>query len=361
MVGLRVVALGFSAMLVGGGGGWEIGPFTRPVGAPVILPNPASRFADPIVGKPVIWEALHAFNPAAVVREGKIVVIYRAEDDSGEMKIGMHTSRLGMATSTDGVTFVRQAEPVFYPAEDAEKPREWPGGVEDPRIVEAPDGSYVLTYTQWNRVTYSVGIATSPDLVHWTKHGPAFLGQAGGRYDSLQYKSAGIVTRLVGGRLVATKVNGKYWMYWGEGAIRLATSEDLVHWTPVESSPGVPVEVLTKRAGHFDSGFPETGPPPVLTRRGIVMLYNGKNDPEHGDPTLGANAYAAGEALFDAHDPSRLLARTEGPVFKPEQPFEKTGQYAAGTTFVEGLVWFKGKWWLYYGCADSAVGVAVGK
>lgn len=360
MVGLRVVALGLAAMLVGGSG-WEIGPFVRPVAAPVILPDRAARFNDPILGAPVAWEALHAFNPAAVVRDGKIVVIYRAEDDSGEMKIGMHTSRLGMAMSTDGVTFVRQPEPVFYPAGDAEKAREWPGGVEDPRIVEAPDGSYVLTYTQWNRVTYSVGIATSTDLVHWTKHGPAFLGQAGGRYDSLQYKSAGMLTRLIGGRLVATQVNGKYWMYWGEGSIRLATSSDLVHWTPVESSPGVPLEVLTKRAGHFDSGFPETGPPPVITSRGIVMLYNGKNDPEHGDPKLGANAYAAGEALFDGHDPSRLLARTEGPVFQPEQPFEKTGQYAAGTTFAEGLVWFKGKWWLYYGCADSAVGVAVAK
>ena len=358
MGGLRVLALGVVSVLLGGGG-WEIGPFTRPVSAPVILPDRASRFDDPLRGAPVAWEALHAFNPAAVVRDGKVVVIYRAEDDSGEMKIGMHTSRLGMATSSDGVTFVRQAEPVFYPADDAQKSREWPGGVEDPRIVEGPDGQYVMTYTQWNRVTYSVGIATSPDLVHWAKHGPAFFGQAGGRYDSLQYKSAGIVTRLDGDRLVAAKVNGKYWMYWGEGAIHLATSADLVHWTPAESAPGVPRQVLTKRAGHFDSGFPETGPPPVLTSRGIVMIYNGKNDPEHGDPKLGANAYAAGEALFDGHDPARLIARTDTPVFEPEMPFEKTGQYAAGTTFAEGLVWFKGKWWLYYGCADSAVGVAV--
>jgi len=358
MGGLRVLALGVVSMLLGGGS-WEIGPFTRPVSAPVILPDRASRFDDPLRGAPVAWEALHAFNPAAVVRDGKVVVIYRAEDDSGEMKIGMHTSRLGMATSSDGVTFVRQAEPVFYPADDAQKSREWPGGVEDPRIVEGPDGQYVMTYTQWNRVTYSVGIATSPDLVHWAKHGPAFFGSAGGRYDSLQYKSAGIVTRLDGDRLVAAKVNGKYWMYWGEGAIHVATSADLVHWTPVESAPGVPRQVLTKRAGHFDSGFPETGPPPVLTSRGIVMIYNGKNDPEHGDPKLGANAYAAGEALFDGHDPARLIARTDTPVFEPEMPFEKTGQYAAGTTFAEGLVWFKGKWWLYYGCADSAVGVAV--
>ncbi len=43
---------------------------------------------------------------------------------------------------------------------------------------------------------------------------------------------------------------------------------------------------------------------------------------------------------------------------KPELPSEKTGQYEAGTVFTEGLVRFKGKWFLYYGAADSFVGVA---
>ena len=94
----------------------------------------------------------------------------------------------------------------------------------------------------------------------------------------------------------------------------------------------------------------------MLTSAGIVVLYNGKNDPDHGDPSLGANAYAAGEALFDAKDPAHLITRTEAPVLKPEKPYEKTGQYVAGTTFAEGLVRFRDKWFLYYGCADSAVG-----
>lgn len=336
---------------------WQIAPFTRPADAPVIAPNKASVFNDPIRKAPVHWEALHTFNPAAIVRDGKIVVLYRAEDDTGTMQIGEHTSRLGLATSTDGITFTRLPEPVFYPANDAQKSREWPGGVEDPRLVESEDGTYVLTYTQWNRVTYSIGIATSKDLQHWTKYGPAFLGAANGKYDTLKYKSGGIVTHLAGDRLLAARINGKYWMYWGEGAIHLATSSDLIHWTPVEGHNGAPIEVLTKRPGHFDSGFPETGPSPVLTAAGIVVLYNGKNDPDHGDPALGPNAYAAGEALFRASDPSHLLARTEAPVLKPERPYEKTGQYVAGTTFAEGLVRFHNKWFLYYGCADSAVGV----
>jgi predicted GH43/DUF377 family glycosyl hydrolase len=146
-------------------------------------------------------------------------------------------------------------------------------------------------------------------------------------------------------------------MYWGEGAIHLATSSDLIRWTPVEDARGEPIEVLRPRAGRFDSSFPETGPPPVLTRRGIVVIYNGKNATSGGDPNLAANTYAAGEALFDAKNPAKLLARTEDPVLQPTLPYEKTGQYSAGTTFAEGLVYFHDRWFLYYGCADSLVAV----
>jgi predicted GH43/DUF377 family glycosyl hydrolase len=148
-------------------------------------------------------------------------------------------------------------------------------------------------------------------------------------------------------------------MYWGEGSIHLATSADLLHWTPVEDKTGELLVVLAKRSKHFDSGFPEVGPPPLLTAEDILVMNNGKNDPEDGDPELGSNAYAAGQALFRADDPSKLIARANEPFLKPELPFEKTGQYAAGTTFAEGLVAFKGKWFLYYGCADSMVGVAI--
>ncbi|MHB1700092.1 MAG: glycoside hydrolase family 130 protein [Acidobacteriaceae bacterium] len=354
--------LAFSAS-PGAASDWQIGPFVRPQqGNPVIAPLRTSTFACPRCpgdGKPVYWEALHTFNPAAIVRNGEICVLYRAEDDSGAMQIGGHTSRLGLAISKDGIHFQRRPEPVFFPADDDQTSREWPGGVEDPRLVESSDGSYVLTYTQWNRVTYSVGIATSKDLLHWRKWGPAFQQALNGKYAAMKYKSAGIVTRLQGGRLIAAKINGQYWMYWGEGAIHLATSPDLIRWTPVVDSNGELLVVLHKRAGRFDSGFPEVGPPPVLTSKGIVLMNNGKNDPKDGDPALGPNAYAAGQALFQADDPSKLIARAKAPFLKPELPFEKTGQYAAGTTFAEGLVYFQGKWFLYYGSADSDVAVAI--
>jgi predicted GH43/DUF377 family glycosyl hydrolase len=341
---------------------WAFGPFTRPVEEPIIRPRPESVFHDSISKDPVHWEALHTFNPAAIVRDGKVFVLYRAEDDSGTMQIGMHTSRLGLAQSADGLHFTRSPEPVFYPGEDSQKAREWPGGVEDPRIVEGPEntpgGKYVLTYTQWNRTTYSIGIATSPDLIHWTKHGPA-LGDIG-PYANLMYKSGGIVTKLDHGRLITAKIHGKFWMYWGEIQVRVASSPDLIHWTPVESSPGKPIVVLEGRPGLFDSAFPEVGAPPILTSRGILLIYNGKNaelgkDP---DPALGPGAYSVGQALFDSNNPTHLLKRLDQPSLYPQKAYERSGQYAAGTTFGEGLVQFHGKWLLFYGTADSFVGVA---
>lgn len=338
-----------------------LGPWTRASQQPVIAPRADSVFQDPVSGTAVHWEALHTFNPAAIVRNGRIHVLYRAEDDSGGKEIGGHVSRLGLASSADGIHFDRMPVPVFYPAKDEQESREVPGGVEDPRIVERPGGGYVLTYTQWSRArqSYSVGIATSNDLVHWQKHGPAFQGALGGRYDSLKYKSAGIVTTVDKGRLVAATIRGKYWMFWGEIQVCLASSDDLVHWTPVEDAPGKPHVVLRARPGKADSAFPETGPPPVLTAQGVVMLYNAKNaEGAGGQPGLQPGTYTVEEALWSPGDLTKLLGRTNDPVFQPELPFERSGQYAAGTTFAEGLVLFQGKWWLYYGCADSFVGVA---
>ena len=284
-------------------------------------------------------------------------LLYRAEDASGSDAIGAHTSRLGLATSDDGLHFARRPAPVFFPADDAQKDAEWDGGCEDPRLIAAPDGTFVLTYTQWNHKLARLAVATSPDLLHWTKHGSVFPPAS--RYAAAFTKSGAILGQLVDGHLVAAKVNGHFWMYWGEGDIKLATSDDLVRWAVVETTPGHPLLALPKRPGHFDGDLAEAGPPAVLTGRGIVVVYNGKNSAKHGDPSPAAGAYAAGQALFDAADPTKLLDRPGEPFYRPTEPFERAGQYAAGTTFVEGLVHFRDRWLLYYGCADSLVGVAV--
>lgn len=343
---------------IAGRADWQLGPFSRVATEPVIKPDPAAVFDDPMRKGPVNWMAAHAFNPASIVRDGKMVVLFRAEDRPGEKVIGFHTSRLGYACSDDGEHFAYRPAPVLYPDEDDQKHAEWEGGCEDPRLCEGPDGTYYVTYTQWNHDRVRLGIASSRDLIHWQKHGSAFAGTA---YEQLATKSAAIVQKIEGGRMKAASINGRYWMVFGEGLIHMATSTDLVHWSPVVRPTGELLILMAPRAFHFDSDLPEVGPPPLVTDRGIVMLYNGKNSELdlNRDPNIGPGAYSGGQALLDPQDPTRLLARSAYPFIKPELPWEKSGQYKAGTTFLEGLSYFKGRFHLYYGTADTYVGLAV--
>jgi predicted GH43/DUF377 family glycosyl hydrolase len=339
---------------------WMFGPFEKPREAnPIITPRQTSTFLSPMNDSVVNWEEYATFNPAAVVRNGRVYVLYRAEDASGRMEIGHHTSRIGLAESADGLRFTRRDEPVLYPARDAQARYEWPGGVEDPRIIETDDGSYVMTYTQWNRDIPRLGVATSPDLIHWTKHGPALGRSLDGKYRDMESKSGAILGRVEGDRIIATRVNGRYWMYFNVPEILIATSENLIDWTLLEDSNGQPLAVLTPRPGYFDSWLVEAGPPAILTEHGILLMYNAGNSEVHGDAELPHRVYTAGQALFDAKTPYRLLERSDGPFIRPTEDYERTGQYVEGTTFVEGLVPFRGRWFLYYGTADSRVGVAV--
>lgn len=337
---------------------WMLGPFEKPPGVnPILSPSTDTKFLSPMGGREVAWEAYATFNPAAVVRDGKVWVLYRAEDASGEAKIGGHTSRIGLAESSDGQRFTRRSTPVLFPDHDAQRANEWPGGVEDPRIVESADGLYVLTYTQWNHRVPRLAVATSPDLLHWTKHGPAF-SRAGDKYDSMETKSGAIVCKVEGSRLVAAKIQGKYWMYFNVPQILAATSDDLIHWAPVEDDDGRPLRVLSPRPGYFDSWLVEAGPPAIVTAQGIVVLYNAGNSGTHGDSSIPSRVYTGGQALFDASNPLKLLDRTNSPFIQPTEPYERRGQYSQGTTFMEGLVPFNGRWLLYYGMADARVGVA---
>ncbi len=339
---------------------WAIGGFVRPLQAnPIIAPDSSSTFKDPMTGATLRWEDNDTFNPAAAIKDGKIVVLYRSEDKTG-LKISTRTSRLGYAISADGSHFKRNSEPVLYPDNDDQKEFEWPGGCEDPRIAVTEDGTYVMLYTQWNRKVPRLGSATSKDLVYWKKHGPIFQDAWEDRFMNIPTKSASILTQIKKGKQVITKINGQYFMYWGERNVYAATSTNLVDWTPLVDSEGKLKILAAPRKGFFDSDFTECGPPAILTPKGIVLIYNGRNhNGERGDKRFNGGTYSAGQMLFDAAEPTKLMGRLDVPFFRPMEAFEKKGQYASGTVFVEGMAWFKNKWYLYYGCADSRVGVAI--
>ena len=283
---------------------------------------------DPIISpKGESWESAGTFNPAVVFRDGKFIMLYRAQDKEG-------TSRLGYAESKDGVHFKRRPEPVFSPETDYEKD----GGVEDPRLVKFGD-TYYLTYTGYNKKDAQLCLATSADLIHWKRQGiilPAYKG----RWNVGWTKS---------GAIVPEKIGGKYWMYFlGTGADKtdqmgLAYSDDLIHWTDATDAP-----VLPSRPGHFDSRVVEPGPPPMVTHDGILLIYNAADD---------KLIYRTAFALFDRKDPSKLLARSEHPMFAPEKEWEKVGQ-VPNVVFVEGMARKGNRLLFYYGGADKYVGVS---
>lgn len=348
---------------------WELLAFVKADNANPVLEPDSGRFFCPVRNEEVDWELKDVFNPAAVVRDGKIMLIYRAEDT-----VGIHagTSRLGLAESADGMNFTRRKEPVFFPDNDQWKKYEWEGGCEDPRLVETDTG-YIMTYTAYDGKTARLMIASSKDLLQWTKHGPAFKDVPDDPYTDKWSKSGAIVARYNNdGSIRATRINGKYWMYWGDVNIMAASSDDLIRWTPVEYSDSSQYPrqfhrnseehkavkiVIAPRTDRFDSDLVEPGPAAMLTDKGILLLYNSRNLAS-GDKSLPEGSYTVAQALLDKNDPTKLIARSENYFMRPDKPFEIDGQVDQ-VCFAEGLVYFRGQWFLYYGTADSKIGVTV--
>lgn len=349
---------------------WALLPFTKVDSVNPVLAAGTGVFSCPILQKQVKWEEKDVFNPAIVVRGDTLLMLYRAEDSIGKYA---GTSRIGLAKSTDGLHFTRMPAPVFYPAEDAQKKYEWEGGCEDPRVVQDSAGVYYMTYTAYDGDKARLLLASSKDLLHWTKYGPAFTDAYGGKYLNQWSKSGSIVAVYKDGKITAVKLNGKYWMYWGDVNINAAISDDLIHWTPVEMKAGekAPIAlrhnavetpdlkiVIGPRPKKFDSDIVEPGPPAMLTDKGILLIYNGRNIPAIGDSTLPEGTYSAGQVLLDKNDPTNIIQRQQQYFLTPDKPYEKTGQVNF-VCFVEGLAHFKNKWFLYYGTADSKIAVAV--
>jgi predicted GH43/DUF377 family glycosyl hydrolase len=298
---------------------YPLGPFTRDRANPILKPG-----TQP-------WESRFVFNPAAIIRNGVVNLLYRAQGADGR-------SSIGLATSTDGVHFTRRSEPVLV----ATEPYELPGGCEDARIVEV-GGTYYMTYTGYDGVSARLCLATSPNLTSWTKHGPLFPDFVTRNVDKPWSKSGAILTK---------RLNGKYYMYFGDKDIYYATSSDLIHWTPG------PVDdpVMRPQPGTYTAELLEPGPPPLITDNGYVLLIHNAAayDPD------GKLIYRAGQALIDPAKPTEELARLTTPFLVPETPEETSGQ-VNNVVFVEGLVAYRGEWLLYYGQGDAGVGVLHGR
>ncbi len=267
-------------------------------------------------------------NPAACLLDGETLLLLRAIDNEDR-------SHLVVARSKDGVGgWQMQDPPLLSPNQGAG----WyeSRGCEDPRITYmADEGLYVIAYVGYSDQGAGVCLATTKDFQSVSR-----LGLVIHPYN----KDAALFPRKIGGRylLLHRPTAGPLENVW------LSESDDLRHW-------GSPICVLQEdQQPGWDSGKVGTGPTPIETPEGWLLIFHGVEHEEKGW------LYRVGLALLDLDDPSRIIAKAHNWVFGPTEPYELRGEQP-GIVFPTGAVVEDGTLRLYYGAADVSVAVATAR
>jgi predicted GH43/DUF377 family glycosyl hydrolase len=225
-----------------------------------------------------------------------------------------------------------------------------------------------MTYTAFDNVTAQLCLATSTDLLNWKKHPPLFPGYQDVAFSDIDVPSPRLNHTKSGAIISEPTADGLYHMYFGDSFFYHATSPDMLNWTalPADNYFAGPVN-------PWENRLIEPGPAPIKTRDGSwLLIYNGMTTGRVGYPQ---NQYSVGQMLIDpsgsfrptlnvsqdAYQPALRdgpVARLERPILVPDSKNEQQGQVDQ-VVFAEGLVQFKGKWYLYFGQGDSELGVAI--
>lgn len=314
---------------------FPIGPhFTRYELNPILEPNPDNE-----------WEEAYVYNASAIVIDDRVYLLYRAQDENKTLSVGL-------AWLDDGYKFKRYHKPIIYPTESYE----FPGGCEDPRIVRDPIlKRFIVTYTAYDGYLARLCVAESMDLFTWRKYPPIIkddnFNEIANGLDGNQFiRHAWLKSGAI---FVERHKDGHYYMIWGESGFYLAKSKDLVHWTIADN--------YTIGKFNWQDRLIEPGPAPIKMDTGnrhqnyYILFYNSS--------TIGGGPYPKGtytisQMLVDYDNiKDGPVARLEKPILVPEDANEVNGQVDK-VVFTEGVVQFKGKWFLYYGQGDSKLAVA---
>ena len=340
----NVVALLFSSFVVGAIFGALFSPNIR---GRLSL----SRSAHNPILRPELhpWSAEAVLNPAAAVFGGRTHLIYRA--------IGMDgTSRLGYASSADGIVFdeqlpypiflvqksspipesLRRYSPVMYPSGGS-----W-GGCEDPRMVTI-GGIVYVTFNMFENWLLRVGFISMSEK--------DFLAKRFYKWDGPYKLSHG--TRDKNWVLFPEKINGQFAVLHsiiGDTAdrVRIEYTDDLKTLSQRTFESPDPQQVPDRPiAWHVH--VRSAGPPPVRTDKGWLVLY-------HAHTARESYKYQLGAMLLDLNDPTRILHRAVAPVLSPDAQYENHGKpgivYACGAV-VDGPC--GDTLFVYYGGADKVV------
>jgi len=227
-------------------------------------------------------------------------------------------------------------------------------GTEDPRVVyRNKTGEYYLLYSavQNSPIISRLALAVSktPSVAgSWQRYGPLFPNE-------LWSKS--------GSMLIRDGYPGPHYLFYGDCSIypglQIATSPDLINWT---IQPGLLIE---KRAASFDSALVEAGPMPLqLSDGNYLFIYNSAR---HGYPSVKPGwdvQYNVGWVILDQNDPTKVLQRSDEPLFSPVLDWEIGTAPQLGLTpnvvFLEGWIpYTENQFIVAYGAADSVTGIGL--
>ncbi len=281
------------------------------------------------------WETKATFNPAAIYLDGEVHIIYRAQSDD-------NTSVFGYASSVDGVHIdFRSLRPAYMPRESFEQ-KMTPGGnsgCEDPRLTKIDDTIYML-YTAYDgkqppRVALTSILEKDFLKLKWNWTPPVLI--------SLPFEDDKDAC------LFPEKINGEYVIIH-----RAGDDIDLSFHSHLNFDGATWLEEyrwVAPRRGMWDSRKVGIAAPPIRTEDGWLVLYHGVSDD---------GIYRVGALLADIDDPTKIISRTDEPIFEPELEYEKVGN-VPNVVFPCGAVTIGEDIFVYYGGADKVVGVATAK
>lgn len=294
------------------------------------------------------WESKAVFNPAAVVEDGKVHLLYRAVGDS-DMSV------LGYASSINGVDFEeRLDQPAYIPRADFEggfhvksKPSSGYsspyqsggggyGGCEDPRLTRIDDRFY-LTY-----VAYDGG--SPPRVALSSISVEDFLNKVWKWKEPVLISPPGVVDKNA--VVFPEKVNGKYVvLHRIFPNILVDFVDDLDAFDGSTFLKGE-YAIRPTRTG-WDNRKVGAGAPPIKTKDGWLLIYHSVGEADPGK-------YKMGAMLLDLQDPTKVLYRTVSPILAPDENAENEG-WKSGVAYPCGAVILNDLLYVYYGGADTVV------
>lgn len=280
---------------------------------------------NPIIRRNPIPDVARIFNSAVIPYEDGYVGVFRGEQRDG-------VPHIYFGTSADALNWSFCEEKIKFIDENGTPLQ--PIYAYDPRLIKVEDTYYAI----WCQDMYgaSIGMAKTTDFKTFTRLENPFLP-----YN----RNAVLFPRKINGNFVMLSRpcdNG----HTAFGDIFLSESPDMVYW-------GRHRHVMGKSENWWENLKIGGGAAPIETDKGWLIFYHGVVNNCNG------YVYSVGAAVLDIDEPSRVLHRCSRYVLAPEEWYEERG-FVPNVCFPCSTLHDSatGRIALYYGCADSYVGIA---